>query len=169
MIRLAQILIATDFSEPSQAAFRYGRELARMFNATLHVLHVVDDIAARHAEPYAAARLPPGLQADFDNAAQVQLERLLDEDDRRDLHARAVLRTSTSPTRGIVDYARDSGIDLIVMGRHSRKALDRVLLGSVADRVLRTAPCPVLIVTSCWYEAPVSEERTKVGNEPSHN
>jgi nucleotide-binding universal stress UspA family protein len=97
--------------------------------------------------------LPPELQADLENTAQIQLERLLSDADRRDLHAVAVLRTSNTPAQSIVDYARSSAIDLIVMGTHGRGALAQMLLGSVADRVVRMSPCPVLLVRQADREA----------------
>jgi nucleotide-binding universal stress UspA family protein len=140
-----QILVATDFSEPSEAALRYGRQLARTLGAQLHLLHVVDDLAQRYVLDD-VVELPPGLQADVELAAQNELERLLGHDDRRELRAVAELRTSSSPAACIVDYARASGIDLIVMGTHGRGGLTHMLLGSVAERVVRTAPCAVLVV-----------------------
>ncbi|HYN06764.1 MAG TPA: universal stress protein [Vicinamibacterales bacterium] len=69
------------------------------------------------------------------------------------LHAIAVLRTSNTPAKSIVDYAKASEIDLIVMGTHGRGALAQMLLGSVADRVVRTSPCPVLVVRHLGREA----------------
>jgi len=145
MIRLKHVLVATDFSEASEAALRYGRELARTFGARLHVLHVAEDIMTRYALESSVA-LPPEVQADLENAVQIRLERLLGDDDRRELGAVAALRTSNTPANSIVDYSKAADIDLIVIGSHGRGALGRLLLGSVAERVVRTSPCPVLIV-----------------------
>ena len=75
-------------------------------------------------------------------------ERLLTDADRRELHAVVVLRTATSPAASIVAYAQASEIDMIVMGTHGRGGLSHLLLGSVADRVVRTAPCPVMVIRS---------------------
>jgi nucleotide-binding universal stress UspA family protein len=74
MIRLKQILVASDFSETSEAALRYGRELARTFGAKFHVLHVADDVVLRYAQD-GWVTLPSEIQADIENAAQTQLER----------------------------------------------------------------------------------------------
>jgi nucleotide-binding universal stress UspA family protein len=145
MLPPRHILVATDFSEPSAAALRYGRELARAFHARLHVLHAVDHVAERSSQD-PADTLPLEVEADIRNAAQNELERLLTSDDRQQLAAVAELRMSSMPASCIVDYARASTIDLIVMGTHGRGGLVHRLLGSVADRVVRTAPCPVLVV-----------------------
>jgi nucleotide-binding universal stress UspA family protein len=144
MIRLKNVLVATDFSETSGSALAYGRELARTFGAKLHVLHVTDNIMRYSLE--GGAILPPELQREVEDAARARLEKLLGEDDRKELGAVAVLRTSLTPADCIVEYAAEAGIDTIVVGTHGRRALAHVLLGSVAERVVRMAPCPVLTV-----------------------
>jgi len=151
MIQLKNVLVATDFSETSEAALRYGREFARTFGAKLHVLHVADSIMTRYALD-GSVILPPEVQEDLENAAQIHLERLLGDDDRRELGAVAVLRTSNTPADSIVDYAKAADIDVIVIGTHGRRALARLLLGSVAERVVRTSPCPVLTVRHPEHE-----------------
>ena len=105
MIRLKIVLAATDFSETSEAALGYGRELARTFGARLHVLHVADNIMMRYAFDGSVV-LPPDVQADFEAAARTRLEQLLRDDDRRELGAIAVLRTSNTPADSIVDTRR---------------------------------------------------------------
>jgi nucleotide-binding universal stress UspA family protein len=145
MIRIQNVLVATDFSEPSEAALNYGRELARSFHATLHVVHVTDSIYAQYGgEAYSVAL--PELQREIEDSARKELESLLNDDDRRDLRAKPVLITALAKAPAIVDYARQNTIDLIVMGTHGRGAISHMLMGSVAERVVRTAPCPVLTV-----------------------
>jgi nucleotide-binding universal stress UspA family protein len=145
MIRIQNVLVATDFSEPSEAALNYGRELARSFHATLHVLHVVDSIYAQYGgEAYSVAL--PELQVEIENSGRKQLEGLLNDEDRTDLHAKPVLITALAKAAAIVDYARQNAIDLIVMGTHGGGAISHLLMGSVAERVVRTATCPVLTV-----------------------
>ena len=143
MIRIKNVLVATDFSEPSDAALNYGRELARSFDATLHVLHVADSIFMQYGgESY----LAPELQYDVEEAARKQLDALLDEEDRTALHAKPVIMMATAKPAAIVHYASQNRIDLIVMGTHGRGAISHLLMGSVAERVVRTAGCPVLTV-----------------------
>ena len=154
MIALNQILVATDFSEPANVALTYGRELAQRFGATLHVLHVVEDVGARFVEvplyPVDLGRL----QIEVEATAHVRLQSLLSEADRQSLHAKAVVLTSPSPSDAIVGYARDAmpTIGCIVMGTHGRGAITRPLMGSVAERVVRSAPCPVLTVRHPQHE-----------------
>jgi nucleotide-binding universal stress UspA family protein len=145
MIRIKNVLVATDFSEPSEAALNYGREFARSFDATLHVLHVADSIYMQYGgEAYSG--VVPGLQEEVEEAARKQLDALLDEEDRTVLNAKPVILTAVAKAAAIVDYAGQHAIDLIVMGTHGRGAISHLLMGSVAERVVRTAGCPVLTV-----------------------
>ena len=145
MITLKNILVATDFSEPSDDALTYGRALARNFEATLHVLHVVGNVSTAYgAEGYFAA--VPQLQQEIEDVARTRLDELLIDNDEQPLPTRRVLITSHAPALAIVDYAKRERIDLIVTGTHGRGAVAHFLTGSVAERVVRTAPCPVLTV-----------------------
>ena len=146
MIALSKILVATDFSEPSDAALAYGRELARSFGAQLTVLHVVDNIQARAVGGDGFVFVDPELQPGIEASARRQVEGLVAVDDRERPHSIAAIVTSNNPAVAIVDYARGSAIDLIVIGTHGRGAVAHLLLGSVAERVVRSAPCPVLTV-----------------------
>jgi nucleotide-binding universal stress UspA family protein len=136
MILLKQILVPIDFGEASEVALTYGRALARTFGASLHVLHVMENPFLR---PTAVD--PSVLKA----AAATHLGERLSDDDRA-LHATAVLETSDNPAEEIVKYAKAHTIDLVVMGTHGRGTMAQLLVGSVAERVVRTAPCPVLTV-----------------------
>lgn len=145
MIVIKNVLVATDFSEPSDAALDYGREIARTFSATLHVVHVADSVyVAFGGESYSTVL--PDLQRDVEQAARTQLERVINQKDRTALHAQAVIVTDVAKAPAIVGYAYDHDIDLIVMGTHGRGAVSHLLMGSVAERVVRTATCPVLTV-----------------------
>jgi nucleotide-binding universal stress UspA family protein len=110
IITIKNVLVATDFGEASQAALEYGRHVARLTGAALHVLHVVRHVVADT------------------------------------IGADTVIVTSNSPARSIVAYAKDAQIDLIVLGTHGRGGVAHLFMGSVAERVVRTAPCPVLTV-----------------------
>jgi nucleotide-binding universal stress UspA family protein len=145
MILIKNVLVATDFSEPSEAALNYGREIARTFTASLHVLHVADNVTFQYGvEGYST--LLPELQADVEESARKQLERLVTDEDRSELRAKPVIITAAAKAAAIVGYARDHQMDLIVMGTHGRGAISHLLMGSVAERVVRTATCPVLTV-----------------------
>ena len=146
MIALKHILVATDFGEAADSALAYGRELARRFDATLHVLHVAENvyITAFGAETYAS--FAPDLQRDIEESAHRRLhEAVLDSDGSGPETIPAVM-TSSSPAFAIIDYANEHDIDLIVMGTHGRGTLGHFLMGSVAERVVRLAGCPVLTI-----------------------
>src|SRR5262245_28938880 len=134
MIALRHVLVATDFSPPSEVALTYGRALARTFGATLHLLHVVENQFLR-------ARF--GDRATIEAAHERWLADRLPADEGDVPPARAVVEIDDSPAAAIVDYASRSSIDLIVMGTHGRRGVSQLLVGSVAERVVRTAPCPV--------------------------
>ena len=148
MIAIKNVLVATDFSPVSESALMYGRAFARTFNGTLHVLHVVDDLNARfsYADGGAAGFAAPELQADLERAARKDLEARVGADDRRELHAATVLRVGENVAEEIANYAKDEAIDVIVIGATGHGAIQRMLTGSVADKVIRQAPCPVLAV-----------------------
>ena len=144
MIVLKNILVATDFSEPSTNALAYGRDLGRSYNATLHVLHVTENIMLRYAPEVSFA--VPEMQGDLDRAARRELDKLISSDDIRDLRVVPALESATSAAAAIVPYAKTQMIDLIIVGTHGRGAMKQLVIGSVAERVVRTAPCPVLAV-----------------------
>jgi nucleotide-binding universal stress UspA family protein len=125
-------------------ALTYGRDVARTVGATLHILHVANMLVATAGAEYLAAT--PSLQADIENTASRQLDGLLSVQDNLELRLHKCVRTSPAPAQAIVEYAEENGIDLIVMGTHGRNALARFLMGSVAARVIRSAPCPVMTV-----------------------
>ena len=151
MIKISKVLVATDFSEASTSALVYGREFARTFGAALHVLHVVENPTAWvGAEAFSVDFVR--LQAEIEASAQNTLDRLINEEDREQLKAVAAIRTGSAPALEIATYAREEGIDLILMGTHGRGMMGHLLMGSVAEKVVRIAPCPVLTVRHPEHE-----------------
>jgi nucleotide-binding universal stress UspA family protein len=146
MITLKNILVATDFSEPSDAALLYGRNFARQHGATLHVLHIVDDAMAHAMTPVGIAPDIGEVQMELEADAERRLNELVTDEDRVRLHARTAIRTSGWPASAILAYAKDEEVDLIIVGTHGRTGLAHFFLGSVAQQVVRSAPCPVLTV-----------------------
>ena len=143
MITLKTILVPSDFSACSDAAIRYGLELARRFDATLHLLHVVPDPAT---QPWAAEgfALPlPEVVEQWQKDARLRLESAVPLADAGRV---TCVATVASPTEEILRYAAAKAIDLIVMGTHGRSGVSHILLGSIAEKVVRRAPCPVLTV-----------------------
>jgi nucleotide-binding universal stress UspA family protein len=140
-----RILVPTDFSEPSDAALEYAKELAARFGASLHLLHVVEEpfVVGIAAERYVPES--PEITATLRADAEFRLAERLTEAERAKLRATSeVLTGPSAPT--IVNAARDLAIDLIVMGTHGRTGIAHAIMGSVAERVVRAAQCPVLTV-----------------------
>jgi len=146
MIAMKHILVATDFGAPADSALAYGRELATRFGATLHVLHVAENVymTAFGAETYAS--FAPQLQLDIENDARKRLLEAVIDSDGSGPKTVPVVMTSSSPAFAIIDYAREHEIDLLIMGTHGRGVIQHFLMGSVAERVVRLSPCPVLTV-----------------------
>ena len=150
MITLQRILVPVDFSETSDAALKYGRALAENFHASLQLLHVLENPLLQNvaSEVYVP---PPNFYEDWENSVRQKLDGLLSGVDRQTLQASCSIRHG-SPFAEIISCAHDENIDLIVMGTHGRGAVGHLLLGSVAERVVRKAPCPVLTVRCREHE-----------------
>jgi nucleotide-binding universal stress UspA family protein len=147
MIALKNVLVPTDFSETSDSALRYGKALASAFGATLHVVHIVEE---PYGQPWAVEAYGfslAALQDEWIKDAQSRLAEGLAAEEKATLHA-VTTTVLGHPVMEILRYAKDNAIDLIVMGTHGRGPLGHVVLGSVAERVVRKAPCPVLTVRS---------------------
>lgn len=160
MITIKTILVATDFQPASDNALRYGRALAGRFGARLHVFHVTTNFYLAAASAYGYSGVPLNVHQDIEAAALKQTERLLTDEERQTGQAIATTVSASSPAAAIVDYATRHDIDLLVLGTHGRGALSHILMGSVARQVVRTAPCPVLIVRDREREFVVADVAT---------
>lgn len=145
MLPWTSILCPTDFSTSSQSALDAARELADQFHATLHLLHIVQDLALVMPESPALfmdAIVPVG---DLVQAAEESLAQLAAADHAAGRKVVSAVRTG-SPFTEILRYAQEIQSDLIVIGTHGRTGLSHVFLGSVAENTVRLATCPVLTV-----------------------
>ena len=145
MIQLNKILVPTDFSDFSGHALRYGCEFARRFNAELHILNVVEDLYPIVPEPGMSSVLAPNYLVDLSDSAKREIEKLPPAEQSEGLTVQRAVLTGT-PFLEIIRYARDHDCDLIVIGTHGRSGLVHALMGSVSEKVVRKAPCPVLAV-----------------------
>ncbi len=144
MIDLQRILLPTDFSDNAAEAQKYACEFADRFGSELHLLHVLEV----HVDPtpqFGMGLALPSHMEESTKAAENQLAALLPAA-WASMHEVVRATMHGSPFVEIVRYARQQNIDLIVMGTHGRTGLAHVLTGSVAERVVRKAPCPVLTV-----------------------
>jgi len=150
MIKINKVLVATDFSDASQSALLYGREFARTFGAALHVLHVIEN-AMMWTGPEAVGVDFGRLEAEIEMSARNALTGAVTAEDRVQLKAVEAVRKG-APALEIAAYAKAEGIDLILMGTHGRGMMSHLLMGSVAEKVVRIAPCPVLTIRHPEHE-----------------
>jgi nucleotide-binding universal stress UspA family protein len=151
MLTLKTVLVPTDFSDASESALRYGKSMAEKFGATLHVVHVMEDLLAHAwaAEVYVSSM--PQLRDEIEKESRLRLGALLTDGERKAFRAETALLAG-NPFLEIIRYAKTHGIDLIVMGTHGRGPIAHMLLGSVAEKVVRKSPCPVLTVREAQHE-----------------
>jgi len=141
---IKRILVPVDFSAASRAALWRAGELAGELGASLDVLHVLDLPEAHHMATEFYVPLPSEYREELHRAAEKRLEDWLNTASGSPA-AHHDLAEGT-PAAEIVNYARHHADDMIVMGTHGRGGVSHLLLGSVAEKVVRTAPCPVLTV-----------------------
>lgn len=143
---IRRILIPLDFSDDSLNALKYACELARPLGAELLILYVLEPIYfATPADVYATNTNLAMLMDEQRGVGSQQLARISAELTKKGQRARTVLKTG-SPAHVIVDTAKTARADLIVMATHGRTGLAHLVMGSVAEKVVRTAACPVLTV-----------------------
>lgn len=143
-MEIKKILFPTDFSEGAKNALPYAVDMARTYGAKLYLMHVIYDIATAsglHVPHTSIDQMYAEIQAN----AQKELERfgLKEREGLSDVEY-SVKRGV--PYEEILKFAKDNNINLIVIGTHGRKGIDRVLFGSTAERVVRNSSCPVMSV-----------------------
>jgi nucleotide-binding universal stress UspA family protein len=157
MLVLRDLVVPVDFESTSYHALAYARELARTFGARLHLIHVLDDTFALPAGTEGSLSGVPELARRTEGEARERLGALLTDADRR-LDAVAIVVISPSPATAIVAYAEQVRADAIVMGTHGRLDEPVDAIGSVAEHVVRTAPCPVLTLRRHPQEVAVAAQ-----------
>jgi universal stress protein A len=136
-------LVPVDFSEYSDRALDYAIAWAQQLQARLTLLHIIHDVMPIGVGDMASG-LPTSYLQDLEADAKQEMERYRQRVQEAGLEVDMVVEHGV-PFQGIVDAARDRQVDLIVAGTHGRTGLQHVLLGSVAEKVVRLAPCPVLV------------------------
>ena len=144
MISIEKILHPTDFSANSNHALKYACAFATHFGAELHLLHVVVDISLVTLPPI-DGYLPEGY---YENARMHANEELAKMPNREMAGKIRIVRQALDGSAfvEIIRYAKDNDIDLIVMGTHGYSGLTHLVMGSIAEKVVRRSPCPVLSV-----------------------
>lgn len=151
MIQLNRILVPIDFSDNSTVALEYATALADLTGGRLFLLHVLQSPmgAGWAAEVY--VQPPAEFFEQIERDSRDQLSRILTDAQKKQYHAEIACVTG-SPFLEILQYAKQQAIDLIVMGTHGRGAVSHILMGSVAERVVRKAPCAVLTIRHPEHE-----------------
>ena len=145
MDSIKAILVPIDFSPASKRALRYACTLADRFDASIHLMHVLYN-------PYMMGAFMDvyGPPADYwdniEQQARAELETLLTADEKAKYSAVLVTVMGTPPSEILEYLKKHPAIDLVVMGTHGRGGISRLLMGSVADKVVRAAECPVITV-----------------------
>ncbi len=135
-----RILFPTDGSDGAEAALEHAIEHAVAYDATLEVLYVIEETL-----PVLEAGAPDVLDA-LEKQGETVLEDARERANKAGVESVQASIAGGSPYRQILEYIDDRDIDLVVMGTHGRRGIDRYLLGSVTEKVVRTASCPVLTV-----------------------
>jgi nucleotide-binding universal stress UspA family protein len=143
-MQFRHILAPTDFSEYSKQAVASALELAKKFGAKLSILHVVE-LPAYPVEGYVPPSLSTTFMEDLEREASQELAQMVPEAESAGIEL-ARLVTVGSPYRKILDMAEAEQVDLIVMATAGRTGFSRLIMGSIAERVVRTSSCPVLTI-----------------------
>ncbi len=148
-VALRNVLVATDFSPTSEKALHYALAIATRYQSKIHLVHVIDSIAVEASAPEPIRLLAPEMVTEFSayqqihDAAQQQLKKQAEE--------LAGVRHQVYLTNGaahevVETLVRENHIDLVVIGTHGAKRLEKLVAGSIAEEIFRTATCPVLTV-----------------------
>jgi nucleotide-binding universal stress UspA family protein len=148
-----EILVPTDGDAPSEAAAGHAIDIADRYGARVHALYAVDVDAVGPVD-FGGSVVVSGLESEGEAAT----DRVAAAAERAGVRVRTAL-VDGAPAGTILNYVESEGIDLVVMGTHGRRGLDRLLLGSVAQQVVRRSPVPVLVVRGSQGEGvPVAGE-----------
>lgn len=146
MLQIHRILAPTDFSRHADGAVRYACGLAERFGAELHLLHVLSEVILPVGpDPSLVATMPPEYYRTTEDQARTALKDLIPQGWPRPASQKTEVLWG-EPVDQIASYATTHDVDLIVVATHGRTGLSHVLLGSVAERIIREAPCPVLTI-----------------------
>lgn len=142
MVSIKKVLCPVDYSVCSEEAFKYAAHIARTEAAKLYLMHVIDVRSFGHESPLDFDVPEPGEDA-VRRIKEELVKKAAGEVEGVDMESIVVVGV---PVKDILSAAKEKGVDLIVMGTHGRTGLPHMIIGSVAENVVRKAPCPVLVV-----------------------
>jgi nucleotide-binding universal stress UspA family protein len=138
---IKKILVATDGSDPSVHAGEYAISIAKSNNAQLIVVSIIDDLVIEQFSRTMKENISRELKTD----AQKEVNHIVNLAEKQGVTASSVVAKGR-PYEQIIHAAKDANVDLIVMGTYGRRGTERMLIGSVAERVIEYSSCPVLVV-----------------------
>jgi nucleotide-binding universal stress UspA family protein len=146
MLQISRILAPTDFSRHADVSVKYACGLAERFSSELHLLHVLAEVVLPVGpDPSLVATMPPEFYTTSEEQTREALQQLIPSGWPQPASVKVDVRWGDA-VEEIVSYASGHHIDLIVIATHGRSGLSHVLLGSVAERIIRESPCPVLTI-----------------------
>lgn len=142
---ITKILVPTDGSDSSMCAAEYGVSIAKTFGAQIMVVYVIDTVVLDEARAFFKVDEREDVERKLEQAGQRYINYVLGLAEKEGVKAASIIAKGI-PFEQIVHLAKESNMDLIVMGTHGRRGPDRILIGSVAERVIEYSQCPVLVV-----------------------
>jgi len=138
-----KIVCPIDFSEFTDEIVKYAVNITKKFNAELHLIHIIPNL--NYFTPYESFLTPENLVA-----IEKNIEKEVEKDFEKvtkdiDMPLKKIVKTGVTFVE-IIDYIKEEDIDLVVMGTHGRSGIEHILIGSVAEKVVRKSPCPVLTI-----------------------
>ncbi len=146
VIHLRSILVPIDFSEHSKNALKYAIPFARQFNASLELMYIVEPTIYPADFSFGQVGFP-NVEEELRKRGADELDALIKSEIAGQVEATRTIRTGR-PFYEIDQYAKEKNIDLIIIATHGHSGMEHILFGSTAEKVVRSAPCPVLVVRS---------------------
>ncbi|HVN49735.1 MAG TPA: universal stress protein [Bacteroidota bacterium] len=149
-IGLKRLLVPIDFSTHSKNALKYAIPFAEQFSASIDLIYVVEP--AIYPADFSIGQVGfPNIEDELRTRGSNELDELIEKEIANRVPARRVVRTG-KPFYEILQYAEEENIDLIVIATHGHSNVEHILFGSTAEKVVRRAPCPVLVVRTGEHE-----------------
>ena len=149
-LAIQRILVPIDFSEHSKNALQYAVSFAKQFQSELILIYVVEPTIYPADFSFGQVAVP-SIEKELRERGKVELDQLVETQIAGALPARAMVRTG-KPFLEIIDTATEEEVDLIIIATHGHTGVEHILFGGTAEKVVRKAPCPVLVVRSIETE-----------------
>lgn len=143
-LKINKILVPIDFSDYSKAALRYAVNFAKLFNAEIILIYVVEPVI--YPPDFSMGQIAiPTVTTEFDDRAKEELKKLAKNEIPSQTNVQTILKTG-KPFVEIIDTAAELDVDMIIIATHGHSGVEHILFGSTAEKVVRKAPCPVLTI-----------------------